>query len=631
MKLEAQIMNSYRRSLRLWLCLFFLGGAALKSPGQDSTKIADPTPADSCKQEATLPPTLFGLSADTSSFHGSAYGSFGDIMAELADVYYFNLGSVGQHAIGSLFGGTPNNLVVIYEGLVINDLLTGQADLNIIPEERVGRIDVVCSPQQRNYDYLSLGHAVEVTSRNMASLPIKSRVTYRTGNNGYDDVDARLGIQATPDLAINAGGLLKNYGGTTFQSQYGAQKANIKIERRFSKGWQSGYVFLLNKLNLDIPLPAPALVEGLSLPHQKDIRYDHGFSLQHCSGFSAFMQYTDAHRELYGYRHTAVDQIHDANRLFLTTQLRRTVRSIQMSAGANWKSTKLKSNDWGGHQQWQLSAWTNMSGKISERFAWHGGIQVEKAKDFGVFAKPELCLSYSLKEATKVFFWANRSIVLPSFEGLYSVGPFALGQASLKKESCDMAGIGAEKIDGHFRFYASASIQSVRNEIAIAESDSAEGKQLYFSNRPHQIRLGINLHIEYAPSELVRLVAKAGQKAFAGEQAGLSLCNTPKSFAIGYGQISHRFFQGDLDIRLRLGASFYGKRYGSDLVYSQYSSSTISLNPVIVPYLHGICVIKDVTLFVAMQNPLGQEYEIVYGYPMSKAQLRWGFSWNFID
>jgi len=105
----------------------------------------------------------------------------------------------------------------------------------------------------------------------------------------------------------------------------------------------------------------------------------------------------------------------------------------------------------------------------------------------------------------------------------------------------------------------------------------------------------------------------------------------PMFSAKNYVQFSGVFFQGDLDARIRVGAEFISERYGPSPYYADYSRTTAVLNPVVTPYLHGIFIIKDATLFVSLLNPLSFEYERVYGYPMPKLQLRWGFVWNFTD
>ena len=109
------------------------------------------------------------------------------------------------------------------------------------------------------------------------------------------------------------------------------------------------------------------------------------------------------------------------------------------------------------------------------------------------------------------------------------------------------------------------------------------------------------------------------------------MTNLPETHAKGFLQVSHVFFAGDLNSSLRLGASFYGKRYGPQPIYLQSTPTNSTMDAVIIPYVHAILIIKDVTFFVAMQNFLGLDYEGVYGYPMPKTQLRWGFVWNLFD
>jgi len=50
-----------------------------------------------------------------------------------------------------------------------------------------------------------------------------------------------------------------------------------------------------------------------------------------------------------------------------------------------------------------------------------------------------------------------------------------------------------------------------------------------------------------------------------------------------------------------------------------------------VPWLDLSVVIRDATLFFALQNPLGIDYEVIGGYPQPRQLIRWGFVWNFYD
>jgi len=603
------------------------------SADQDSSKVATPVHVDSSKVEGVNKPIFKMLLADSTLLRGSAYGSFGHFFADLPGAYYYDLGSVGQPAYGSLFSGTFANLVVAYDGLILNDPLTGKADLNLIPEESVGTIEVLCAPQRREFGFLPLGQSIQIESRNMASLPIKSRVAYRTGGNSYDDVDARLGIQASPRLAINAGGLMKNYGGTVSFSKYRAQKINAKVERQLGKDWQARYLFLMNRSDLDVPLPEPTLFPDLSTPHQKDLRYDHGLRISHANNFYSALQYTDLHREFYGYRHTVADQVHDANVIRLTSEITQPVGFLQLRAGGNWQLLRLDSNDWGQHRQWLLNGWLNLSGKVGNRLHWHFGLKVEKPEGRNTMLVPELSLIDIPLESFKVLFWFNQSVIQPSFEARFTKGPFALGSKRLCPERNYTFGLGAEKDWSKSQFFLAVTLQSNRRAIATWKSDSSDDLWLedirLFTNLDDKVRGSLNFSLQHRLSSWLTLAAEGRQEV--RRRTSKIFANLPESYAKGFLQVSHVFFAGDLNSSLRLGASFYGRRFGPQPVYLQDTPTFFSMDATIVPYVHAIFIIKDVTLFIAMQNFLGLDYEVVHGYPMPKTQLRWGFVWNLFD
>ncbi|NOY60957.1 MAG: hypothetical protein GXO75_18765 [Calditrichaeota bacterium] len=616
------------KTIVLLLAVAFIVNTNAGADEPDSTTTALNAPADSLKMQQVVA-EIFCF--DSTFYQGSNYGSFADVFDWMPGAYFFNRGSVGQPAYGFLFSGNKNSFVLEYDGLVLNDPLTGMADLNLLPTESVGSMKYG-GVEKRDNRFLPTGQTLRIRSRDMASLPIKSRVGYRTGT-GYDDNDVRLGIQPSPQLKINAGGLLKNYAGTTVHSKYRAQKVNVKIERSLGKAWNLGYVFLMNKFDLDVPF-APGYVSPIELsqPHQKDVRYDHGLSIAN-SKFHSFFQLTNLHREFYGYRHSVVDQVHDVTRLRSTSEYAQPLGFAKLNVGLNWQLVRLNSKDWGQHTSWELAGLANISNEAGEKIFWNAGAKILKARDFGPFVLPELRMHYAFNPKIKSVFWLNRQEIVPSLEARYVRGPFAQGNKKLETEIHDQFGIGLEGSNSRIKLFAAASLTHVQNEIALdpdkmtaaADTSGLAG----YCNEGTYWRSSLDARIDLKLFSDLHLVSKI--KLFKALNTNSQMTNLPVLSAFNYVQFSGVFFQGDLDARIRVGAEFLSERFGPVPYYADYSPTTAVLNPVITPYLHGIFIIRDVTLFASLLNPLSLEYERVYGYPMPKAQLRWGFVWNFFD
>ena len=616
------------KKIVLLLAVAFIVNANAGADEPDSTKTARNAPEDSLKMQQVVAEVFC---FDSTFYQGSNYGSFADVFDWMPGAYYFNRGSVGQPAFGFLFSGSDKSLILDYDGLILNDPLTGKADLNLVPTESVGSMNYAIA-EERDNNFLPTGQTLWIKSRDMASLPIKSRVGYRTGT-GYDDNDVRLGIQPSPQLKINAGGILKNYAGTTAHSKYRAQKVNVKVDRSLGKSWHLGYVFLMNKFDLDVPF-APGYISPIKFvqPHQKDVRYDHGFSISN-SRFHSFFQLTDLHREFYGYRHTVVDQVHDVTHIRSTSEYEQPLGFAKLGLGVNWQVSRLHSNDWGDHNSWKLAGLANISSEVGEKLFWNVGVKFAQARDFGPFVLPELRLHYTFSPVVQTIVWMSRQTIFPAFASRYADGPFAFGNKKLEAEILDQAGASLKLQNSRLMIFAAASLARIQNEISLdlnqMTAEAGFSAPIVYSNGIAYWRSSLDALLDVRVCHFLNFISKF--KLLGTVDPHSQITNLPVFSAKNYVQFSGVFFQGDLNARIRVGAELLSGRYGPSPYYADYSPTTFALNSSLVPYLHGIFIIKDVTLFASLLNPLSLEYERVYGYPMPKAQLRWGFVWNFID
>jgi outer membrane cobalamin receptor len=596
---------------------------------ENSTKVTltDTTAVDTCQYQK-----FSGVQFDSTLIQGSTYGSFADIFDQLPGTYYFDRGSVGQLAEGFLFGGTPSFFLLDYDGLILNDPITGKAHLNLVPVESINNIGLLLSSVDSNSMFNTIGQTLQINSVDLAALPIRSRVAYRTGT-GYDDVDARLGVQVSPILKINVGGILKNYSGTQFFSQYRAQKINLKIDRTFYNDWHFRYVLLANKFDLDVPYLENYNVPGeFRLPHQKDVRYDHGFILKR-GRFKSTLQYTNLVREFYGYRHSVVDQLHKVNSLRLENKYNVPMSLFDLNIGARWNWDQLKSNEWGHHTRWDVAGKVSVLSTFSNNLLIVGDLQLNKTNNYSVFFQPAINLTWLLKQNIRLNSWYNRLFNAPNFESLYSAGPFRLGNEALSPEQMDQIGVAVNLSSQKVNVNIAHSFQHIKNHISVLqhynEKDLPKTSDYQYANLENFQRYAFDAKGEYKFNNFLKLVTKGN--IFVDFGSDVSMTNMPDYFAKGYLELHDYIQKLALDARVRIG----GELLGPYLPSSPYSflSTVLSDKTEIqsLPYVHALFIVRDVTLFVALLNPFNVEYQRLYNSPHPKAQLRWGFAWNFID
>lgn len=643
--------------------LVMIGISTIGLAAPDTSKVASPEPT---RTDSIQFDVFRSWSADSTMFIGSNYGSFGDIFDQLPGSYFYNRGSVGQQAMGSIFAGVAGQFALLYDGLYLNDLLTGEADLNLIPEESIAKLGWG-QPASRFFNFYPIGQTLQIHSRDLAALPVRSRVTYRTGDNGYDNIDARLGILLGSSFKLNLGGVSKNYAGTTLFAKYGTQKWNAGLQRNFGKNWSVRYSLLYNLHDVDVPLydfEIPLLREvifpDVSFNHQKQTRYDHGLFLEHTEKYRLAVQYTDLHHEFYpmsssffgGYRRSAWGQIFDANRIRIANQLRQKFGALTLSSGVEWQITRLDSFVWDAKREDQLIANLSLVAQCGDKVFIDLGIVQKHVRDVGNFSSPELLILYQLKPSLRSMIWSNHLVYQPSFEARYASGPFAWGHPILKPTVVDQVGGAVEYQSAKVNLSSSVVWQRIQNEIGVAFFPQEFVVQRYI-NAPEQSRFSWDLVLQTQMSRWALVGIKAHfhdarrfVQKFQTHSAVLSkmmhhqnaldgdeylVPNLPRIFASGFTQFHRVFFKGDLDARLRFGAKFWDKREAPIPYYTHFSPLSRSMTPVVIPFVHGIFIIKDVTLFVSYENILGADFNVVYPFPMPKSQLRWGFSWTLLD
>ncbi len=575
-------------------------------------------------------PLMSLLKADSSLGRGSRYGSFADLFDQLPATFFMHHGSVGQMADGSLFSAHGAPFILDYDGLILNDPLTGAADLNLLPVQSIEQFELITSGHGRRFGLAPAGQLLQVDTRNMAALPVKTRVAYRTGDNGYDEVDARLGMLASQRLAINAGGVLKSYGGTTLFSDYKAQKINAKIDIKLNPTWTARYLLLYNIFNRDEPFLNFETNPGFYYYHHKDYRFDHGFRLQRGRFFTAMLQYTALHRELYTPNRNIIKQQHEIDVVRLTTRFYKPVGGLDLNAGLNGEFLHPISNRLPARSRYSTGAWGYISSRPRNKLFWNGGIRLEKQRDYDMFIQPEFSLTFTPKDSFKIQLWASQQNTAPGLYALHADEPFKRGAKDLKPSSFSHAGAGIEIKNHFFDLYAALSATLAQDRIA-EQPESTASDTLVYTNLPRHVITSADLFLNAGLYKGLSAWTKLKLFLFPGPDSRRYRVNIPDACLQGYLQYRNIYFQNNLDLSLRMGCTFMNARPGPEPWYAPVSPSATEMGLFIIPYVHAIFAIKDVVLFISLHNFTGQEYQHMYGYPMPGSQLRWGVVWRFDD
>ncbi len=572
--------------------------------------------------------------SDSALITGSNYFSFVDVFDALPFTTTLRRNAAGQPAPAWMFAGLPGVYRLDYNGLVLDDPVTGKVDLRMIPAESISHCQLLLDPQKRRLAAFGIGQTMQLVSRDLASLPIRSRVTYRTGQNGYDDIDARLGMLPRSNVAINAGGIAKSYVGTRAHEKYSVQKIDAAVKAIFKKRWSLRYRLLKYKSDLDVVLPVlpqPSdvvlpLLPQLQQPHEKIDRYDHGFFLHRDSTLSAFVQLTDLHKEYYGNHHQHIDQIYDLFQIRSGLEYRRSFRALHARFGVDGINRFTKSHIRSSLYRWQLDGWADFTFPFSPRLQSVFTLLLRKMRAEEAQMLPKWSLTYRCRPQTQLVLWMNRDWQFPSYESRYSDGPLVLGNPDLQPLEYTHLGMVARFANHRFTLMAGTSALFLDNSHTTAWRVD---QPVYINNRDKE-RYFIDLFCTYDLGRF-RLLLEARHGFFPGLDSGHYMTDLPAQSGQAYLRFFDIFFKGDLHADLRIGCAFWGERYSALPYGVQQGKTYYRLDPVVVPYAHAKCIIKDATLFLSVDNPLSLDYQIMYGFAMPKQLIRWGFSWNFLD
>ncbi len=592
-----------RLALILIVCLSAAAASAMPAS-------ADPE----AKSDTTAWPVIRMI--DSTNIQRSGYGSAADLLAQVPGAFVFDRGSVGQLAAAALFSGSFRHLDATWDGLLLNDPVSGVVDWNLVPVEGIERIDAWVGPGDETAGLISAGHSLYVTGRDLAGSGLRSATAYRTGGNGYDDVDVRLGLKPTAHSALTAGAVLKNYGGTAADEKYRAQKVNLSVERRFGPQWRLRYLLLLNKMDRDVPWSTST--PQVPFLHEKLDRYDHGLSLQ-AHRVSVFWQYTDLHREFYHRPTPAAQQIQNAGRSRLLMQYGRRLGPVQWHSGGLWQHSRMEISGRSDSRRGDLEAWTQLGSTAHAPWFWLAGVQAQRRGDQKTAVLPQVQVARTLAAGWNSRLWYGSHVTCAGLSGGCGVESYVAGDRAFEQERSDQWGGALEKNSDAVRYFISVSYSSDRMTLSSLPSQTAAFTQ-------DANRWAVDIGVEQKLNRCFSFYADLRQTRD-NEKDPLP---QPAQQAWGCVQYANIFFSGDLDVRLRVGFNGWGERGENSLMPGTRLPSP-ALSPVVVPFAHLGVKIKSARLFFMLRNFAGIDYQLLPGYMMPKQQLRWGFVWDFFD
>ena len=415
----------------------------------------------------------------------------------------------GSHSVQtdvSLRGGSFDQVMIMVNGVSLNDPQTGHHSMNIpVPLENIDRIEILEGPGSRIYGPNAFSGVINIIT------------STETSENTFD-LSLSAGQHNLLTGAANSNfstGKVKNFVSVSKQQSDGyIDNTDFDINTVYYQGilpskvgrfkFQSGWMDKQFGANSFYTASYPDQFEQIR-SYFGNLSYETGnknrfkakvYARNHHDRFELFREDEDYYIKQNGYWINDADtagygggyfygghnyhmtHVHGAD-VSLTTQS----KFGKTAFGANYRNEKIWSNVLGNPMNDTIDAPFENDGvftKSQERknisiFAEHsvtlkkwsfaGGVLANFHEDFDWNFSPGIDLSYQISLRTRLFASVNQSVRMPTFTDLYYVGPTNIGNPDIKPEKALTSEIGVKYVTPKIRTHVSVFHRDGTNMI----------------------------------------------------------------------------------------------------------------------------------------------------------------------
>ncbi len=390
--------------------------------------------------------------------------SISEALAFLPGVDIRNRGIKGSQADISLRGSTFEQVLVMINGVKINDPQTGHHALNIpVPLESVERIEVLKGPGSRRYGQNSLAGAINIITR----IPYVPQSTFRLEGGSY--------------------GTIRGSAATTFGQEKFRQMFNISHIRsdgyRYNTDLKTTQLFYQNEWNTDYG--------------KWEVLAGHADRKFGANGFYASPTYIDQYEEIEtSNAHVGFSKIgnqwhikptvywrrnqdeyllvrgqpevyrnlHTTNTLGAEVQSGYSSRLGLTGIGLEFRSLEIESNNLGDHQRQEMALFLEHRWE-SGKFSVTPGFNVNYFSGFGTFFYPGIDVGFAMTNTWSLYANAGQTYRIPTYTDLYYVGPTNIGNENLEPEEAMTYEAGVKFMGSRYFLSAAYYLRDSRNLI----------------------------------------------------------------------------------------------------------------------------------------------------------------------
>ncbi len=177
----------------------------------------------------------------------------GEVLRTIPGIDISEYGGLGQNIALSLRGSTSGQVLVLIDGVPINDLQLGGVDLNHLCLDNIDRVEVIRGAASALYGADAMGGVINVVTRTADDPRASSTVAYLQGDHGLEKITGRLSRPLGSRFGVHVLGSNIEYDGFRNNSDYAGRHFDARLSCRLGTGGQVAYSAQFYDADLGVP------------------------------------------------------------------------------------------------------------------------------------------------------------------------------------------------------------------------------------------------------------------------------------------------------------------------------------------------------------------------------------------
>lgn len=396
--------------------------------------------------------------------------SLNEVLSYLPGVDVRNRGIKGSQADLSLRGSTFEQVLVMINGVKINDPQTGHHSLNIpVPLESIERIEVLKGPGSRRYGQNALAGAINIITR----VPKTPQSTFRLEGGSYGTV------QGSAATTVGSGDFRQLFNASHMRSDGYRHNTDFKTTELFYQNeWNSdlGKWSVLaghadRKFGANGFYASPAHVDQYEeiQTSTANIQYAKVGNKWHVKPSVYWRRNQDKYL-LVRDKPEEYLNLHVTNTLGMEVQSGYQTDFGLTGLGVEVRSLGIESNNLGDHHRQEAALFLEHRWESRKLFI-TPGFSVNYFSEFGTFFYPGMDVGYAVNNRWNIYANVGQTYRVPTYTDLYYVGPTNIGNEQLEPEEAMTYEIGAKYFGDRWYLNLAWYMRDSRNLIDWVKED----------------------------------------------------------------------------------------------------------------------------------------------------------------